>query len=290
MLSKAVLRQLLGYQKNELTEHQVYLCLAALQKSPGNREVLERIANDEKRHYAHWQSITGAAVPPDRVKVWIFCWSARLLGLTFAVKLMERGEAGATRAYSALPPAMIQGAAAIAREEGDHETALLALLDEERLRYVGSIVLGLNDALVELTGALAGLTLALQNTRLIALTGAITGIAAAFSMAASEYLSTKTEGGQQNPLKAALYTGTVYILTVIILILPYLVLENYYAALACTLTLAVAIIALFNYYLAVAKDLPFRRRFAEMAGLSLGIAGLSFLVGWLLRAFLGVDV
>ena len=45
------------------------------------------------------------------------------------------------------------------------------MLDEERLRYIGSVVLGLNDALIELTGALAGLTLALQNTQLNLLLG-----------------------------------------------------------------------------------------------------------------------
>ena len=54
----------------------------------------------------------------------------------------------------------------IAEDEERHEQKLLAILDEERLQYVGSMVLGLNDALVELTGTLAGLTLALQNTKL----------------------------------------------------------------------------------------------------------------------------
>ncbi len=289
MLSPKILQTVLTYQRNEITEHQVYRRLAALQRAPGNRQVLERIAADEKRHAEHWKTLTGAEVAPDRGRVWRFTWIARLFGLTFAVKLMERGEANARQAYGALP-AEVAGGAAIAGEEGEHEAALLALLDEERLRYVGSIVLGLNDALVELTGALAGLTLALQNTKLIALTGSITGIAAAFSMAASEYISTKTEGGRQSPLKAALYTGATYLLTVSLLILPYLVLANYYAALACTLTLAVAIIALFNYYISVARDQPFVKRFAEMAGLSLGVAGLSFLVGWILRAVLGVEI
>jgi vacuolar iron transporter family protein len=249
---------------------------------------LERIAADEQRHYEQWKAYTGEDVSPGRFKIWIYCLIARILGLTFAVKRMENGEASAQKSYADLP-GEVEGAEVIAREEGDHEAALLAMLDEERLRYVGSIVLGLNDALVELTGALAGLTLALQNTRLIALTGSIMGIAAAFSMAASEYLSTKTEGGAQSPLKAALYTGTAYILTVILLILPYLVLANFYVALVCTLTLAVMVIALFNYYISVARDQPFGRRFAEMAGLSLGVAGLSFLAGWILRAFLGVE-
>ena len=34
----------------------------------------------------------------------------------------------------------------IARDEDHHEEQLIALLDEERLRYVGSMVLGLSDA------------------------------------------------------------------------------------------------------------------------------------------------
>jgi VIT1/CCC1 family predicted Fe2+/Mn2+ transporter len=84
---------------------------------------------------------------------------------------------------------------------------LISLIDEERLKYVSSMVLGLNDALVELTGALTGLTLALQNPRLIAIVGFITGIAASMSMAASEYLSTKQEDTEKNPLKASVYTG-----------------------------------------------------------------------------------
>ena len=122
------------------------------------------------------------------------------------------------------------------------------------------------------------------------MTGLITGIAASLSMGASEYLSTKTEGGGRSPVKAALYTGTAYIFTVAVLIVPYLVLSNFYAALACTLAAAVAIIALFNYYVSVAQDQPFLRRFGEMAILSLAVAALSFFIGFLLRAFLGVDV
>jgi len=289
MVSDEVKQQLLGYQRNEITEHHIYRRLAARQKSAENRRVLEQIAEDEKRHYEQWKKHTGEDVRPDWGQVRKFCWISRLLGFTFAAKLMERGEAGAQEAYGALPPE-VEDAEGVARDESEHEEAVLAMLDEERLRYVGAIVLGLNDALVELTGALAGLTLALQNTKLIALTGSITGIAAALSMAASEYLSTKTEGGAQHPVKAALYTGTAYVLTVVLLILPYLLLRDFYLALLCTLVTAVVIIAVFNYYVSVAKDQPFRRRFGEMAGLSLGVAGLSFLIGLLLRVFLDVDV
>jgi len=241
------------------------------------------------RHYGEWRTYTRQDVAPDRLKIWKYYLISRVFGFTFGVKLMERGEENAQDGYEQLREVTPE-ARAIIREENEHETALLQLLDEEKLRYTGSMVLGLNDALVELTGALAGLTLALQDTTLVALTGSITGIAAALSMGASEYLSTKTEETAKNPVKASTYTGGAYLGTVLVLILPYLMLANLYLCLGCTLAGAVLIIAFFNYYISVAKDEQFRKRFLEMAGLSLGVAGISFLVGLLMRTFLGVDV
>jgi len=202
---------------------------------------------------------------------------------------MERGEEKAQDNYSLLK-GRIPNIDKWIHDEEIHEQKLLAMLDEERLRYAGSVVLGLNDALVELTGALAGLTLALQNVKLIALSGLITGIAASLSMAASEYLSTRSEVTDKHPVRAAVYTGIAYIITVTLLVLPYLLIPNYIVDLVITLTVAVLIIAGFNYYISVAKDEPFRARFLEMAGLSLGVATFSFIIGYFIRQWLGVDV
>jgi VIT1/CCC1 family predicted Fe2+/Mn2+ transporter len=202
---------------------------------------------------------------------------------------MERGEEEAQKNYASIA-AIIPDAARLQHEEDEHEQKLIGMLSEERLEYAGSVVLGLNDALVELTGALAGLTLALQNVKLIALSGLITGIAAAMSMAASEYLSTRSEKTAKNPVRAAVYTGIAYIFTVILLILPYLLFENYFFDLAWSLTTAVLIIAAFNFYISVAKDEPFRERFLEMAGLSLGVATFSFVIGYLIRLWLGIEI
>ena len=224
-ISEMLREQLLAYQRNEITEHYIYACLARMAKGRANQEMLDKLSKDELRHYHQWKAHTGQEVAPDRVKVWRFCWISRVLGFTFAAKLMERGEEGAQDTYAELAKA-IPEAETIAQEEHEHEDALLELLDEESLRYMGSIVLGLSDALVELTGALAGFTLALQDTKLIALTGSITGIAAALSMGASEYLSTKSEETVKNPVTASIYTGGAYVITVLILVLPYLLLEN----------------------------------------------------------------
>lgn len=281
--------EILQYQRNEITEHHIYRRITRSMKPGKNREILEKIAEDELKHYRLWRSYTGRDVKPDFMKLWFYYIISRVLGFTFGIKLMERSEDSAQAMYSRIDR-QIPEAEAISRDESDHEDALIRVLEEEKLQYTGSMVLGLNDALVELTGALAGLTLALQDTQLIALTGSITGIAAAMSMAASEYLSTKAEETSRNPARASIYTGIAYIITVLVLIAPYLILSNYYVSLCVTLMLAVLIIAFFTYYLSVVKDVPFRYRFLEMAGFSLGVAVISFLVGFLLRSLIGVDV
>ncbi|MDD3277064.1 MAG: VIT1/CCC1 transporter family protein [Kiritimatiellales bacterium] len=287
--NESVLKQFRIFQRNEITEHLIYRELAKITKNEANRDILNRIAADELRHYEQLKKATGQDVAPDRFKLWKYVWISRIFGLTFGIKLMEAGETDAQENYGAYE-AEFEPAGLMAKDENEHEQELIGLIDEERLRYTGSIVLGLNDALVELTGALAGFTLALQNTKLIAMTGAITGIAAALSMATSEYLSTKAEETEKHPVKASIYTGIAYIFTVLVLITPYLIFKNYFVCLAVTLTLGVLIIASFNYYIAVAKDLDFRKRFLEMTGLSLGVAAVSFLVGFLLRKLTGIEV
>ncbi len=289
-LPQDVIKTLIEFQKNEVTEYEIYRRLAKRQKDPENRKILEKIAAEEQNHARILARYTGKDPRPSRFKVFVFTLIARTLGLTFGVKLMEKGEEAAEEAYRGLS-SYVPEAAQISSEEDAHEEELLNMLNEEKLEYMGSIVLGLNDALVELTGALAGLTFALQNTRLTAAAGLITGIAASMSMAASEYLSStaeKTDRGKA--IKSAVYTGIAYVFTVAALILPYLLVSSGLLALGLTLAIAVAIIFFFNYYISVAKDLSFRRRFWEMALLSLGVAAISFGVGFVVRSVFGIEV
>lgn len=120
------------------------------------------------------------------------CFLARVLGLSFALKLMEGGEEDAQEFYTEVSKKYPK-VKKIEKDEEKHERKLIRILKDERLDYAGSIVLGLNDALVELTGTLAGLTFAFGNSRIIAVTGLIMGVAAALSMAASGYLSSREE-------------------------------------------------------------------------------------------------
>jgi len=289
-LSETALSIIRKMQQNELTESRIYEKVAGFIKDEANSSTLRRLAEEERAHYEIWAEITGHKSTPKKFKVFWYTLLARILGFTFTLKLMERGEESSQDEYSLLAdevPESIQ----IRQQEMEHEHALLQMLDEERLRYVGSMVLGLNDALVELTGSLAGFTFAMQNTRLIALSGLIIGISATFSMASSEFLAARSEG-RSDALKSCSYTGIAYLITVVALIAPYLLFPagSYIAALICMLVVVVLIIAAFTYYTSVAQDEPFKSRFLEMALISVGVAVVSFFVGIAAKRFLGVDI
>lgn len=282
------LKLFLKAQKMEISEYYIYKRLV-LMSNPHNRAALNKLADDSLKHYDYWKKITGQDVRADKLRVWWYVWVSRIFGLTFGIKLLEQSEVEAEKLYTKLKK-VNKDLDWIIKEEEGHEKIAQKLVDEELLKYVSSIVLGSNDALVELTGTLAGLTLALQNNQLIGATGLITGLAASLSMASSEYLSTKSEASVKNPKRAALYTGIAYVFTVLVLILPYFIFNNYLISLCATLLNAAIIILFVSFYISVTKEISFKKRFTENIIISFGVAILSFIIGYLVRTFLHLDV
>ncbi|MDY0317522.1 MAG: VIT1/CCC1 transporter family protein [Candidatus Izemoplasmatales bacterium] len=287
-LDKNELKIIKAFQKGEITEYYVYRNIAKKEKDEKNKEILLTIAKDEMRHYKIWENISDIKVKESKLLIFIYKIMTLIFGYTFTLRVMEMGEEKAQKAYLRLK-GYEDVIDQITKEEEEHEQKLLDMLDEERLNYVGSMVLGLNDALVELSGTLAGLTFAFQNTTLISLSGLITGIAASLSMAASEYLSSKADN-QPNALKSSVYTGSAYIVTVILLVLPYLLIHNPFVALGIMIGTVIFIIFFFNLYISVAKNIGFKKRFLQMAAISLGVAGLSFVIGIGIDRLLGVTI
>ncbi|MHA1226080.1 MAG: VIT1/CCC1 transporter family protein [Candidatus Hodarchaeales archaeon] len=281
---------MLKLQQDEINGHHVYKRLACSVADQKNSKILSKIAEDEYNHYLYWEEKTKKKLKPSRITIWFYFLAAKIFGLTFGIRWLERNEHDAINIYEKLKH-QFPDLKGITEDEKRHEDLLIDMFNEDFLNYVGSIVLGLSDALVELTGALAGFTFALQNTSVIALAGLITGISAALSMGASEFLSVseETEG---NPLKAATYTGVAYLLTVLILITPYILLQGTEALipLAISLTLAVIVIMVYTFYISVAKGLPFKRRFLKISGISLGVAFLSLLIGLGVRVMFNIEI
>jgi VIT1/CCC1 family predicted Fe2+/Mn2+ transporter len=286
-IDKKTIQTILGFQKNEITENSIYNKLAK-KASRKNAKVLRKIAKDELRHYNEWKEYTNTEVSPDRLSILKYSLISRIFGLTFAIKMMEAGEEAAQEVYSKIIKKAPK-AKKIIKEELEHEQFLIEMIDEEKLGYISSMVLGLSDALVELSGALAGLTFALQDARLTGTVGLITGIAASMSMSASEYLSQKSEGGKK-PKKAAFYTGIAYLSTVLFMIFPYFIFTNYYLSFGLTIVNAVIVILIFTFFVSVVKEMKFRKTFLEMLMITIGVALLSFIIGWIARVTLNVEI
>lgn len=282
------------FQIGEKTGHEVYMRLSRNMKLTNeSRSALRDIAGIEKVHGSTMDRYLGMA-EPNRFKVWILCFLSRVLGITFTLKQMEiMQDRVIPEDMKAEAQKEVPEFSWIFPEEEETEQNLLNMLDERKLRYVSSMVLGLNDALVELSGALAGFTFAMRDSRLIALAGIITGISASLSMAASEYLSTSADGKSgKNPLRAAIYTGIAYVVTVSLMVMPYLLLpaDQYLLALFFMLLVVVSIIVLFTYYISVAKDIDFRRHLKQMLVVSLSVATASFFIGILVKNALQIEV
>ena len=283
-----MMKHLLREQRDEMTAYRIYLDIAKHIKEAENKEIIDRIAKNEKKHYEWLKILTGQDVKANRWKRLFYFWIIRLFGLTFGIKLLEKDEIQEIREYEELGEEF-PGFDEILLNGEQREQELIAMINEERLRYMGSVVLGLNDALIELMGALAGYTFAFQNTKLIAVTGLITGISGSMSMIASQYLSSRQEGGR-DAVKAMLYTGSAFVITVISMVAPFFIFENPFISLFTTFGVAILIIFVFNYYISVAKDYVFRKRFLEMAAISLGVAGISFLIGVLIKQYIGIEI
>jgi VIT1/CCC1 family predicted Fe2+/Mn2+ transporter len=281
-------RIVLEFQRNEITEHFIYKYLSERVKGK-NKKILDKIGQDELRHYNEWKEYTHEEVEPDKFKIKKFVFLSKLFGITFAIKLMENGEKIAEKSYKTVIEEFPK-AERILKDEEMHEMLLVNMIQEEKIGYISSMVLGLNDALVEITGTLAGLTFALRNATTIGVAGLITGSAASLSMAASEYLSEKAENGNKNPSKAALYTFFAYLAVVFALVLPYFIVQNYFYAFLFSISMGIVVILIFSVFVSVVQDRPFGKSFIEMFLITVSVGVISFVIGILARKIFHIEV
>ena len=289
MEAKIDLEMALRQQQNEINDHALYTALARREKDAENRAVYEKIAGEEHGHYFFWEKITKRELKASPLLIRFYLLLVAVFGSSFALKLVERREKGAEAFYRSLFDRYPEARRIYAQEE-EHERELINMLRDEKLQYAGAVVLGMNDALVELTGTLSGIALAFDHALAVGITGAIMGIAASLSMAGSSYLEAR-----ENPNEAiragvyAAYTGIAYILTTLLLVLPFFLLDIH-SALAAMFAGAFVSIVLYNFYVAVAKDDSFVRRTSQMLVITFGVAIISFAIGYVVHRYFGIDM
>lgn len=287
--SGKILHGILASQKNEITEFEAYTMLSRWTKNKTDRNLFNQMKENEMLHYRYWKELSGRDVKPNLLRAKVYVLIVKYLGTNFGIKLMENDKYQVRSFLKVLKKNHDAKILMMIKKDTSREIKIVDSLDKSGLSYTSSIILGLNDALVELTGSLAGFTLAFQNPHTIAVAGFIVGVAASFSMGASEYLSTKEEGGK-NPLKASLYTGFTYLITVFFLITPFFIFNIPLVSMGITLFVAISLICIFNFYISVAKRESFRARAGEMIAISLGVAILNFCIGFLAKKYLHLEI
>ena len=287
--------------REELFAYRLYHAISErFPEDDASRRKLVELAQQERSHVDFWLGVSGedeASIRPPKVKHRLLVLASRLLGPAFTIRWLERGEDRAIAAYrglledGTLDESQREGVRRMLAEEEEHEQVLERGIEDDRRLYLGAAVLGLNDALVELTGGLTGLASSIADPKLIGFAGLVVGVAASMSMAASNFLSVDIgEESELKPGKAAAYTGIAYIFVVVGLVLPFFLFSDRRIALAISWAIAITIIAAFSYYSSVMQGVRFRRRFGVMFALGLGVAIVSFGIGRVLGAMIGIEV
>lgn len=278
------------FARDEYRDYVTYRELAKTETVPEFKRILEALIEHELEDYRFWLRLSSTKTHRMHgFEVWCLKAMRRILGLTFTAKFLEGHERDAVRKYTAflntVDAALRPRVQEIIDHETHHEKELISQIKEARVQFLGSVVLGVNDGLIELTGALVGFAFALRNHTMVALLGAVTGIAASLSMAASAYMQARHEEGR-DPVKAAVYTGTAYAVVVAALVLPFALIPNIFAALAAMFGVILCLIAGFSFYASVLFERRFTRQAGEMLLFSMGVAGVAFLLGSLVRSVL----
>lgn len=271
------------FAEEEALAYHLYNMVAEKQTETSHKEILKGIANQEKEHLDKLNELLDEKVDINsysKRQYRFYKFILTFFGVIFTLRLFEKRERKSHIKYAKYDKE-IPIIREVVIEEKKHEEKLDDILKDRKLLYASSIILGLNDALIEMSGAIAGFTFAVENTREIAIVSLIMGVAASLSMAASEFLSAKADD-HENPLKSALYTFITYSVVVALLILPYLFFQKF-IALGVMIGTVILIIFTFNIYLSIAKKESLIKNFLTMALIAICVSIISFSIGILIN-------
>jgi VIT1/CCC1 family predicted Fe2+/Mn2+ transporter len=256
---------------------------------------LRELAETENRHFEFWRKYVPQESPRlNRVKLYWVLLLRRVFGLTFASRYLDRHESGVVQEYQSLsgmiPPEDREAFEAMVSDEKEHEKAFAMRIESSAVKYISFVVLGLADALVEITGIHAGSLGFYDRTEIAGLAGVIAGAAASMAMASAAFAQAK-QGFKGSARLSATYTGVSYFITAIILATPYFLTSKMVVALSVSTTLAVVILAITTYYSTVISAKPFMRDFLEILAILFGVTVALYLFGSVIRLeFPGITV
>ncbi|MEM1509123.1 MAG: VIT1/CCC1 family protein [Thermofilaceae archaeon] len=280
---------------DELFDYTLYLKMSSSEKNPRNRKLFSELAQQEYEHYLFWSKFTGPLKLSlrDNVKVKLLLAASRILGKVFIVKYLESKERTTSEIYRRLidDPRFTEEDKGtlkkIVEDEEAHEKEFLNQVDEYAVRYLGSMALGMSDAMIEMSGVLAGFLGFTESSVQTGIAGLIVGVSASMSMAAASFLQAKHEIGKK-PGSAALTTGIFYLSTVGLLTLPFFTGLSMLVALMFSMLLALAVLAAFTFYSSTILGGKFLREYFENMLVIILVVAAGFIFGDIVKELAGM--
>lgn len=281
------------FAKRQYRDYCIYKALAKRESEENFRAMIEKVTRYEHEDFLFWHDLSPQKkFRVSKLEIGYFLFIRKIFGLIFTIKILERRARETAALYKRylarnLPDDTRRHIERMIEHEIFHERELIAQLKEDRVTFLSNMVLGLNDGLVELTGALVGFSFALEDNVLIAEAGFITGVAASLSMASSAYMQARY-GNAEDPKKAGIYTGIAYIIVVLMLVAPFFVFQEVFVSLAVMFGIAFFIINAMSLFGAVLLERSFLRQAGELFAASIGVGAIAFAIGMAFRLFSGV--
>ena len=184
------------YLKEELGAAAMYRVLAAAEQDPDRSKIFEELVDAEMRHASRWaekldMDVSSLEPAPTDSRLRLFKLVTRLLGTARVVPWLLRTEAKEISTYASDPEARD-----LVPEERRHAQVLRGMTGGDLFNDGGSFraaVLGVNDGLVSNFSLVMGVAGGTSNPDIILLAGVAGLLAGAFSMAAGEYVSMRSQ-------------------------------------------------------------------------------------------------
>lgn len=280
------------YVIDEYHDYVIYRSLANHERDLARREILLSLSDKEYEHYELWRQLSQyQPKSPSKFKIWMLLLFRKIFGLVFITRLLERHERSVVKwyreLYSELQSKERETLLHIIREEEELERTLIGQIEESIVKYLGYIVLGLADAIIEISGVHAGFLGATGMTLFAGIAGLVVGFAASISMGVASYLQARQMAAIV-PVKAAILTGTTYIASVVLQALPYFLTDDVFTAFTTSIIISITLISGFTFYGAVVRDKDAKKELILNISLTLGTAAATYIFGEILSTWLGL--
>ncbi len=292
--------------RSEMLHSRAFKMLAWRERNRRLGRMLLELSAIEGKHALMWKRAGRLRRIREHLSGGLYIWALvlfrRLFGITLAIKLMEYNE---NKILGSLRNSDLRHRnSAIGRILADEREKKLAL--ESRilgyssiLSNIRDVVFGMNDGLVEILAATAGIGAAIQQPLLVIVAGLIVAISGTLSMTGGAYLSTEYQNtidakraarGPLSPIRSASYVGVSYMLGAIVPLLPFILGMSGYRAISVSIAVTAVVLVAVSSVISVVSDTSISERALKTLLITLGISAITIALGIYARSYMHLAI